>query len=66
MYKRLKRELKHGHPKSNVQIIKTGCTDRCKKGPILSVMPQNEWYLEVTEESGMNIFNSATALLHRD
>jgi len=63
LYKRLKSELKHGHSKANVQVIKTGCTDRCKKGPILAVMPQNEWYLEVTEERGMHIFNAATALL---
>ena len=63
LYKRLKSELKHGHSKANVQVIKTGCTDRCKKGPVLAVMPQNEWYLEVTEETGMQIFSAATTLL---
>ena len=58
LYKRLKHELKHSHSKTNVQVIKTGCTDRCKKGPVLSVMPQNEWHLEITEEMAIDIFNS--------
>ena len=65
IYKLLKSELKHRHIKADVQVIKTGCTDRCKKGPIIAVMPQNEWYLEVTEESSKSIFNSVTAQFHR-
>jgi (2Fe-2S) ferredoxin len=67
LYKRLKSELDHRHHfRPNIQVIKTGCTDRCKKGPILAVMPQNEWHLEVTEERGLDIFNTATALLPRN
>ena len=65
MYKTLKGEIKHGHLKRDVQVIKTGCTDRCKMGPVLAVMPQNEWHLEVTEELAMNIFNSMTARFPR-
>ena len=59
MYKFLKGEVKHRHLKGAVQVIKTGCTDRCKMAPVLAVMPQNEWHLQVTEENGINIFNSA-------
>lgn len=62
LYKHLKNEVKQRRAREIVQIIKTGCTDRCKKGPIMSVMPKNEWYLEVTEEMAMKIFNSVALL----
>lgn len=66
LYKRLKSELKHRHPKPNVQVIKTGCTDRCNKGPVVAVMPHNRWYLEVSEDKGVHIFSAATAALLGD
>ena len=66
LYKQLKSELKQRDLKSHVQVIKTGCTDRCKKGPVLAVMPQNEWHLEVTEQKAMDIFNSAIKIIPRD
>lgn len=50
MYKQMKGEVKHRHLKRHVQVIKTGCTDRCKMGPIVAVMPKNKWYLQVNEE----------------
>jgi (2Fe-2S) ferredoxin len=62
LYKHLKSELKHRHRKAHVEVIKTGCTDRCKRGPVLAVMPQNEWHLEVNVEMATKIFNSVTAL----
>lgn len=62
LYKHLKSELKHHHFKTNVQVIKTGCTDRCKRGPVLAVMPQNEWHLHVNEEMAMKIFKTVIAL----
>ena len=66
IYKHLKSELRHRHLKANAQVIKTGCTDRCKKGPVIAVMPQNEWYLEVNEERSNSIFNSMVARFPRD
>jgi len=63
LYKVLKGEVKHRHFKSNVQVIKTGCTDRCKSGPVLAVMPKNEWHLEVGDEMAIHIFNAETGLL---
>ena len=64
LYKKLKGELKHRRVKRNVQVIKTGCTDRCKRGPVLAVMPQNEWHLHVDGEMAMKILDAATALSH--
>ena len=65
MYKRLKEETKHRHLKQHVQVIKSGCTDRCKMGPVLAVMPQNEWHLEVNEEMAVHVFDAATSGLPR-
>jgi (2Fe-2S) ferredoxin len=65
LLKVLKGEMKHRQLKSRVQVIKTGCTDRCKSGPVLAVMPTNEWHLEVSENRAIDIFNTETGVLHR-
>jgi (2Fe-2S) ferredoxin len=57
LYKHLKSRVKAEHLKGAVQVIKTGCTDRCKLGPVVAVMPENAWYLEVSEEKATEIFN---------
>lgn len=49
LYKQLKHAVKEKHLKRQVQVIKTGCTDNCKRGPVLAVMPKNEWHFEVDE-----------------
>jgi (2Fe-2S) ferredoxin len=57
LYKTLKAEVKARHLKRVVQVIKTGCTDRCKLGPVLAVMPNNEWHLGVDEAMGIHILD---------
>lgn len=57
LYKSLKSVVKARHVKRSVQVIKTGCTDRCKHGPVLAVMPQNEWHLHVDEQRGIQILD---------
>ncbi|WP_236676380.1 (2Fe-2S) ferredoxin domain-containing protein [Chryseolinea lacunae] len=57
MYKQMKSEVKHRRLKPHVQVIKTGCTDRCKMGPIVAVMPKNEWHLQVSEEKAVDLVN---------
>ncbi len=59
LLKQLKSEVKHSHLRKRVEVIKTGCTDRCKAGPVLAVMPGNEWHLQVDEQSAHRIFHSA-------
>lgn len=55
VYKALKAEVKSRRLKRVVQVIRTGCTDRCKHGPVLAVMPQNEWHLGVDESRAAQI-----------
>lgn len=60
----MKAEVKHRHLKRQVQVIKTGCTDRCKMGPIVAVMPKNEWHLQVSEEKAVDLVNEYSAPRH--
>jgi (2Fe-2S) ferredoxin len=57
LYKNLKARVKAEHLKGLVQVIKTGCTNRCKMGPVVAVMPKNEWHLYVSEEKALEIFS---------
>ena len=65
MYKHLKSEVKHRGLKRTVEVIKTGCTDRCKAGPIVSVMPLNEWHLHVDEHAADRVLNEALEQVRR-
>jgi len=47
--------VKERHLKRVIQVIKTGCTDRCKMGPVVAVMPENKWYFEVSDEKASDI-----------
>jgi (2Fe-2S) ferredoxin len=60
LYKFLKAEVKARHLRRTVQVIKTGCTDRCKHGPVLAVMPQNEWHLHVDPVRGKQVLDAIT------
>jgi len=51
----LKSSVKENRLRRQVQVIKTGCTDNCKRGPVVAVMPKNEWNFEVTEEKAMSL-----------
>lgn len=55
IFKELKSRVKAAHLKGSIQVIKTGCTDRCKWGPVVAVMPENKWYLEVSSEQAVAI-----------
>ncbi|MBN2616941.1 MAG: NADH-quinone oxidoreductase subunit NuoF [Spirochaetales bacterium] len=50
----LKSAQKHG-VQDDVQIIKTGCFGFCEKGPIVKVLPEEAFYVEVTPEDGEEI-----------
>jgi len=55
IYKELKGLVKENKLRRQVQVIKTGCTDRCKWGPVVAVMPKNEWHLEVTDDKAFSL-----------
>ncbi|MBT1710697.1 (2Fe-2S) ferredoxin domain-containing protein [Fulvivirgaceae bacterium PWU5] len=60
LYKRLKSTVKEQRLRRKVQVIKTGCTDHCKRGPVVAVMPKNEWNFEVTEEKAMSLLEDSS------
>lgn len=57
LYKQMKGWVKENRLKRAVQVIKTGCTDNCKRGPVVALMPKNEWNFEVTEEKAMSLLD---------
>ncbi|MBM7868697.1 NADH:ubiquinone oxidoreductase subunit F (NADH-binding)/(2Fe-2S) ferredoxin/Pyruvate/2-oxoacid:ferredoxin oxidoreductase delta subunit [Clostridium pascui] len=42
--------------RDKVKIVTTGCFGFCEKGPIVKVMPENIFYIEVNEEKARKIF----------
>ena len=50
----LKSAQKHG-VNDDVQIIKTGCFGFCEKGPIVKVLPEEAFYVEVAPEDAEEI-----------
>ena len=42
--------LKEKGMEDEVQVIKTGCFGFCEKGPIVKIMPDNTFYVEVKPE----------------
>jgi (2Fe-2S) ferredoxin len=59
LFKQLKSEVKDRHLRKTIEVIKTGCTDRCKAGPVLAVMPMNEWHLQMDEQSAVKVLYAA-------
>lgn len=52
-YKDLIKEMRAG---SEIEIVKTECTDRCKIGPVVCFQPQNEWCFNVDETKAKELF----------
>ncbi|WPC40567.1 NADH-quinone oxidoreductase subunit NuoF [Clostridium sp. JS66] len=46
----LEKEIKNAGLENEVNIISTGCFGFCEKGPIVKVVPDNVFYVEVTAE----------------
>ena len=55
MFKKLRSDVKHLHLKKTIEVIKTGCTDRCKHGPVIAAMPINQWHLRCDEHTAENV-----------
>lgn len=51
----LKRELEEKGLSNEVQVIMTGCFGFCEKGPVVKVMPDNTFYVEVKPEDAAEI-----------
>lgn len=58
--KELSKEFKHlikqGGLKGEVQVIKTDCTDNCKRAPVISFQPGNKWFSQVKPADAKSLF----------
>jgi NADH:ubiquinone oxidoreductase subunit F (NADH-binding)/(2Fe-2S) ferredoxin len=69
----LRDELEARGLTDTVQVIKTGCFGFCEKGPIVKVMPDNTFYVQVKPEDTQTIIDEhvikgrkVTRLLYKD
>ncbi len=57
IYKNLIAEAKAAGVEKDVQVVKTGCFGFCEKGPIVKVLPEDSFYVEVKPEDAKDIIN---------
>ncbi|MEA4826842.1 NADH-ubiquinone oxidoreductase-F iron-sulfur binding region domain-containing protein [Clostridium sp. JNZ J1-5] len=50
-----KKEINNAGLENSVHVIKTGCFGFCEKGPIVKIMPDNIFYIEITPEKAKQI-----------
>ncbi|KGE73335.1 NADH-quinone oxidoreductase subunit NuoF [Spirochaeta lutea] len=55
IYKNLKAAAEGHNIEKDVQIVKTGCFGFCEKGPIVKVLPEESFYVEVKPEDAEEI-----------
>ena len=55
IYRNLIAEAEAQGVKDKVQIVKTGCFGFCEKGPIVKVLPEDSFYVEVRPEDAKDI-----------
>ena len=55
IFKNLLQEAKNAGVADKVQIVKTGCFGFCEKGPIVKVLPEDSFYVEVKPEDAKDI-----------
>ena len=55
--KRLNECLKKKSLEKEVQVIATGCFGFCEKGPIVKVLPDNTFYVQVSPDDVEEIIN---------
>jgi NADH:ubiquinone oxidoreductase subunit F (NADH-binding)/(2Fe-2S) ferredoxin len=57
IYKALQAEAEKQGVKDQVQIVKTGCFGFCEKGPIVKVLPEDSFYVEVKPSDAAEIIS---------
>lgn len=55
------KEIKNQGLEKEVQVIKTGCFGFCEKGPIVKIVPDNIFYIEVDEDKARQIIREHIA-----
>lgn len=51
----LRNSIKEHGLKNDVEVVQTGCFGFCEKGPIVKIMPENTFYIEVKPEDAEKI-----------
>jgi NADP-reducing hydrogenase subunit HndC len=52
---KLQKELDEKNLQDDVQVVMTGCFGFCEKGPIVKVLPDNTFYVQVTPDNAKEI-----------
>ncbi len=52
---KLNQYIEEAHMSEDVQVLKTGCFGFCEKGPIVKVLPDNTFYVQVKPEDAEEI-----------
>jgi len=55
LFNALKKAVEENGLVNDVQVVRTGCLGFCEKGPIVKVLPQDTFYVEVTPEDAAAI-----------
>jgi NADH:ubiquinone oxidoreductase subunit F (NADH-binding)/(2Fe-2S) ferredoxin len=55
IYEKLIAEAERQGVKGEVQIVKTGCFGFCERGPIIKVLPEDSFYVDVKPEDAVEI-----------
>ena len=55
IFNNLKAEVANAGLENDVQVVKTGCFGFCEKGPIVKVLPEDAFYVEVKPEDAEEI-----------
>ena len=50
IYRALVHEAEHNHLHDDVQIVKTGCFGFCEQGPIVKILPEEAFYVNVSPD----------------
>lgn len=53
----LREHVKSNNMDSEVQVLKTGCFGFCEKGPVVKILPDNTFYVQVTPADAEEIVN---------
>ncbi len=55
IYKNLINECEEQGVKEKVQVVKTGCFGFCEQGPIIKILPEEAFYVQVTPEDAKEL-----------
>jgi NADP-reducing hydrogenase subunit HndC len=55
IYRNLSREVEERNLADSVQVVKTGCFGFCEKGPIVKILPEESFYVEVRPDDAAEL-----------